>query len=240
MTSRAKRLAAALAGAVGLRVQRRRRRAELESRWGYQRRLVDFGIRKGERVLDVGCGNDPFPLATHLVDLRREGSADRHEPLRRHAQPLAVADVSRLPFCDRAFGFAYCSHVLEHVDDPIAACRELMRVASGGYIETPAAMKDALFAWAEGMHRWHVSAVAGRLLFVEYDARQLQGVRTASWREDVLGPWSTPMASLFDENQDLFNVMFRWRGAFAVHVFRLDGSVASHEPASSGTMDGRA
>jgi hypothetical protein len=35
----------------------------------YQARLFDFGISPSDKVLDVGSGNIPFPLATHLADL---------------------------------------------------------------------------------------------------------------------------------------------------------------------------
>src|SRR5438093_6804661 len=38
----------------------------------YQARLFDFGIRPSDKVLDIGSGNIPFPLATHLADLSPE------------------------------------------------------------------------------------------------------------------------------------------------------------------------
>jgi len=37
-----------------------------------------------------------------------------------------------MPFPDKSFDFVYCAHVLEHVDDPIRACREIMRVGKRG------------------------------------------------------------------------------------------------------------
>lgn len=52
-------------------------------------------------------------------------------------KPLYKCSVEQMPFKDKEFDFVYCSHVLEHVVDPIRACRELMRVARRGYIETP-------------------------------------------------------------------------------------------------------
>ena len=32
----------------------------------YQSRFLDFGIRPSDKVLDIGSGHLPFPLATHL------------------------------------------------------------------------------------------------------------------------------------------------------------------------------
>jgi hypothetical protein len=39
-----------------------------KSRFLYQSRAFDFGIQPGWKVLDIGSGNDPFPLATHLAE----------------------------------------------------------------------------------------------------------------------------------------------------------------------------
>ena len=53
-----------------------------------------------------------------------------------------------LPFRDTTFDFVYCSQVLECVKNPLAACREIMRVGKRGYIETPTLGKDTLFTWS--------------------------------------------------------------------------------------------
>jgi hypothetical protein len=42
------------------------------------------------------------------------------------------ADITRLPFADESFDLAVCSHVLEHVEDDVAAMRELRRVLRPG------------------------------------------------------------------------------------------------------------
>ena len=41
-----------------------------------------------------------------------------------------VASIQQLPFRSGAFDVVYCSHVLEHVDDDIAAMRELRAMTS--------------------------------------------------------------------------------------------------------------
>lgn len=35
----------------------------------YQSRCFNFGIKPGDKVLDIGSGHIPFPLATHLADI---------------------------------------------------------------------------------------------------------------------------------------------------------------------------
>jgi len=213
------------------RLRPRTPRPEERSRFVYQQRFIDFAIPPGARVLDIGSGGDPFPLATVLVDRFPGRTHHRYRPLVRGGRMFVEADVCRLPFPDRAFDFVYCAHVLEHVADPIGACREIMRVGRRGYIETPALARDVLCAWGvPDMHKWHVVQIAHRLCFFELSPRQSAGIGSPVWRELLYGRWHHPMQDVYWANVDLFHVMFLWQDRFAVHVFRLDGSVSVHDP----------
>lgn len=200
-------------------------------RYEYQKALFDFDIQPGDRVLDVGCGTDYFPLATDLLDLYLGATVHRHDTITKFPLPMVLADIHRIPFKDQSFDFVYCSHVLEHVDDPILACAELMRIGKRGYIETPTLGKDGLFGWAKGMHKWHLVLIGNRLCFFEYSERQLEGIRSHVFRDLVLGPHVHPLQPAFFDNQDFFNVMFPWQGRFAVHVYYLNGNARTLETA---------
>src|SRR4051794_30759330 len=78
---------------------------EGNSRFGYQKRYIDFDIKPGERVLDVGNGGDPFPYATVLVDRFLELNRTRHEELVTNKKPFALADVHDLPFGHKTFDY---------------------------------------------------------------------------------------------------------------------------------------
>jgi SAM-dependent methyltransferase len=195
------------------------------SRYASQLSAADLGVQPGSIVLDVGGGHYPFPHATILSELHMGPTHHRTEPLVRDGRPFVVLDVAHLPFCTQSLDFVYCSHVLEHVPDPGRACTELQRVGREGYIETPTFGKDVLFAWAEGMHRWHVVAIGDRLVFFEYTARQAQGIRSTAWWDTIFGDTYHPLQEVFHANQDLFNVAFRWRGRFAWTVYHLNGRV---------------
>ena len=194
---------------------------------GREHRHFDFDIPPSARVLDIGSGGCPFPRANFLVDRYRNPTPHRAGEVVRAGRPLTVADVQALPFDDKSFDFVCCCHMLEHVEDPIRATAELMRVAGRGYIETPTFMKDGLFCWAGPVHKWHVVGIADALCFFEYSPRQLEGIRSAAWHDIVFSRWHHPIQEAFVRNQDLFNVVFPWRDRFSVYVFRLDGSVQS-------------
>jgi ubiquinone/menaquinone biosynthesis C-methylase UbiE len=110
-----------------------------------QRTLIDrfhhviaarVGALAPATFLDAGCG-EGF-VSRHLLDhspgLRIVGFdwnrdsvclACRTNP----SESYLVADITRLPFADGAFDVAGCFEVLEHLPDPRAALRELLRVS---------------------------------------------------------------------------------------------------------------
>jgi SAM-dependent methyltransferase len=195
------------------------------SRFSYQKQYIEFDIKPGERVLDVGNGGDPFPYATVLVDRFLELNPTRHEPLVTKNKPFTLADIHHLPFRDKSFDYIYCVHVLEVIENPLKACQELIRVGKRGFIETPTAGKDMLFAWARGEQKWHLVAIGRTLCFFEYSDRQLDGIRSHAWRDLVFSSRRNPIQEAFQSNQDIFNVMFTWQDSFAVCVFWQDGTI---------------
>lgn len=102
------------------------------------RASVQYSVRKpllewldaqpvaGLRVLDVGCGDDPYGGlllgAAEVVgfDIPGNPHADLH------------GSVEAIPVEDSAFDVVLCIQVLEHVPDPAAAVRELRRVVRPG------------------------------------------------------------------------------------------------------------
>ena len=106
-------------------------------------------------------------MATILVDAHVEPTVHRRAHLVTDNKPLVIADIHYLPFKDKSMDFVYCSHILEHVDDPEKSCREVCRVGRRGYIETANFMKDVLFSWAEGMHKWYTVAINDELHFFD-------------------------------------------------------------------------
>jgi SAM-dependent methyltransferase len=196
-------------------------------RFQYQERHVTFDIGPTDRVLDIGSGGDPFPFATFLVDRYVETTEHRYGSIVHDGKPLVSADIHALPFPDKSFDFVYCAHILEHVDDPIKACAEIMRIGRRGYLETPTISEDILFAWARGRHKWHVVGINRALCFFEYSERQLSGIGSTAWEDVIMDKRFHPLQQAYFENRDIFDVMFPWKESFTVYVFHLDGHVES-------------
>ncbi|MGE5532368.1 MAG: methyltransferase domain-containing protein, partial [Bacteroidota bacterium] len=130
--------------------------------------------QSNETVLDVGSGNAPNWRANFLCDKFAADATERlGSALPPHAgRPFVVGDALRLPFRDHAFDFVVCSHVLEHVEDPLRMLGELSRVARRGYLETPSRVWEKLHSWP--YHRWLVSQEAGRLVLEPKSAPVLE------------------------------------------------------------------
>lgn len=199
-----------------------------QGRFTYQQRFNRFEITPGSVVLDIGSGHYPFPHATILSDLYIGETQHRNDEFIRDHRPVIVFDVHHIPLKDKSVDFVYCSHVLEHVDDPKQACAEIMRVGKRGYIETPTFGKDMLFSWAaQTGHKWHLVAINNTLIFFEYTDRQAKGIQAKTWCDLISDPNYHPIQDAFHNNQDIFNVMFNWTGSFECVVYRLDQPLGS-------------
>ena len=127
-----------------------------------------------KRLLEIGPGHNPFVGVTHLLE---RYISDGHERcgnalLVPTSARLIVGEATVLPFAKRTFDFVYAAHVLEHVVDPVQACREIMRVGAAGYIETPSPFLEQGLAIGDESspehwyHRWFVFSLGGdRLVF---------------------------------------------------------------------------
>lgn len=124
-----------------------------------------FGLSAEDRVLEVGGAGNPFLRANVVCDLTFGACAQRNGApgvLRRDVQ-YVEAPAEKLPFADGAFDFVYCTQVLEHVLDPVAAARELSRVARRGFVEVPSRAGEMING--NPTHRWVVDREGDTLVF---------------------------------------------------------------------------
>jgi SAM-dependent methyltransferase len=90
----------------------------------------DAYLRPGVRILDVGCGAQPYyPL---FADIARSYDGNDVEP---GPGVKYVSPVEALPVPDETYDVVLCTQVLEHVRHPDRALREMTRVlVPGGHL----------------------------------------------------------------------------------------------------------
>lgn len=81
------------------------------------------------QLLEVGCGNGFF--TTYLKDIWKVTALDRsHKMLTLNPYKNAVqGEVERLPFRDESCDIVFSTNLLHHIEDPLAATREMVRVS---------------------------------------------------------------------------------------------------------------
>jgi ubiquinone/menaquinone biosynthesis C-methylase UbiE len=101
-------------------------------------------LTPGMSLLDCGCGPGAITVGiAKAAALGRVVGIDMHEPRLEQARALAaersadnvsfqVASVYELPFEDNTFDAAFENSMLEHVNDPVIAAREIHRVLKPG------------------------------------------------------------------------------------------------------------
>lgn len=198
-------------------------------RYGYQRKHINFNIKKEDNVLDIGSGGDPFPLATHIADFFPQETTHRAEKLVKDSRPFYKCDVQKMPFGKKEFDFVYCAHVLEHVDDPAKACEEIMRVGKRGYIETPTKTSDIMFNFLKmkDHHRWFIVLIGNSLIFFEYNEKERKDTGVNDFYTFFHSEYKNPFQELMKNNRRLFDNMFLWEDKFFYYVFNKHGNLIS-------------
>jgi SAM-dependent methyltransferase len=116
-------------------------------------------LRPGQDLLDVGCG--PGTLTLDLAALVAPGRVTAVEPTsdaldlaraeagRRGVDGVGfvVADVHALDLPSASYDVVHAHQVLQHVADPVAALREMRRVARPGGLVAVRDSDYAAFAW---------------------------------------------------------------------------------------------
>lgn len=175
--------------------------------------------RRDHQILDIGGWFAPCKQATHMVDIMPfdtmnvKGAYGYGEMRVKRENYLQVdlGAIERLPFADKQFDFVVCRHTLEDIKDPIRICREMMRVAKAGYIETPHRVYESTKGverhWWCGHyhHRWFVEVDRNKIIF-QFKPHNLHSNPSFNWR---CLPWQKV-------REEYKNTSLLWEGSFDV------------------------
>jgi len=169
-------------------------------------------VRRHDLVIDVGSGDNPNIRADVLCDLYPQSNRERSgkQEIWLDERPFIVCDIQKLPFQNKVFDYVICSHLLEHVEDPEQAAKELTRIGKRGRVETPGDLFETLYGWP--FHRWKVSRGGdGRVIFERKDPLK-QGLLPEVIRK------SREFEKLVARFSHEFLVRFEWQDSFFVEV----------------------
>lgn len=191
----------------------------------YERR-IHVPVGEEGLVLDVGSGDKPSWRADVLLDrypddaFAGQRSGTGHTRIDR---PLFDADAADMPFADGVFDYAICSHLLEHVTDPVGVVRELTRVARAGYIEVPEASAAKIIDFPS--HLWWCrldeSTSPPTLVMTAKQADAFDDEIAAYLERSGL---ATPIKRLIDSRHHHNIIGLHWTG---VQPIRVEGA---HDP----------
>jgi SAM-dependent methyltransferase len=103
----------------------------------FGRELTFAGLTSESMVLDVGTGTGANLRMLHDLAVQRVTGLDRDETSIQFCRSkglgnVGFGDICAMPFADRRFDFVVATDVIEHVDNDVAALREIARVLNDG------------------------------------------------------------------------------------------------------------
>jgi SAM-dependent methyltransferase len=185
-------------------------------------------IGSSERVLDVGGGHNPHPRANVVVDKYKDTNYHRNDDIKvLNQQQFIVADGERLPFADREFGYVFCCHVLEHVEDPVKFLSEIFRVGKRGYIETPSLIGEYLAP--KESHKWIIHEHNNCLYLVE---KKKLGFKTGYYLGELFQKYLPKNSIGFKITErthpNLLTVRIEWENDFKYEVEPQDPRIRKY------------
>lgn len=169
----------------------------------YKRKIQPgFRINRKELVVDIGSGDKPFWRAdvffdnTMLSDNQRITGTGAVTSL----GLFVNGTLPHTPFQDKAFDFSFCAHLLEHVEDPDMAIKELMRISKRGYIETPNGVLELMDPFRS--HLWFIFLNGNKLIFVRKSKKMHETLKANGKRfNKVIKKISDPFIRMYWEGK---------------------------------------
>lgn len=119
-----------------------------------------ISIKQTDKVLEIGPGSTPHKRSNAFLELNYADSKDKvcqrggvEVDPKFGDKTVYFYDGADFPFKDNEFDYVICSHVIEHVPNPIDFMNEIFRVGGGrGYLEYPLITYEYMYNFDVHLH----------------------------------------------------------------------------------------
>ncbi len=188
----------------------------------------DLNILRTDRVLEIGCGNNPHPRSNVVVDKFPDSNSHRSGNLKiLKNQAFIEADGESLPFRDKEFDYVICTQVLEHTENPEKFLAEQFRVAKRGYIETPSLLGEYLFP--RESHKWILHHMNNVLYLVDKTKLDFRvGYDLGELIQIYLPTHSIGFKMMERTHPNLITIRIEWEDGFEFVVDPVDPNIRQY------------
>lgn len=188
-----------------------------------------FDPPSGGIIADLGPGNYPFPGANLYLEHPSRISDKRYKKEILDGRQVIFADIQKgIPeIQDKYIDFLWAAHIMEHLDDPITAAKEMCRIAKKGVVVVPSPYKDTLFFWEEWEHKWDIYKRGQKLIFVKRDIQQINNIQDPTMQSYLFNVLRGKIANTsgekyarqwFKSNERFLDIVLEWEGSFEIEV----------------------
>jgi len=170
----------------------------------FYKRKIEPGIKipRDAKVIDLGSGDKPFWRGDIFLDKLAHESQDIHRITKqgviKNVGSFIDADITNIPIKNKYFDFSFCSHVLEHLEEPQKALNEIQRISKAGYIEVPDGIVETIEP--RRSHFWFIFLNNNKLVFI----------RKSKTMQEILYPHGRKHIYLFKKMKEPF-IRLYWK-----------------------------
>ncbi len=175
----------------------------------WDRKIVPgFKIKKNDLVLDIGSGDKPFWRGNVFLDNLELKNLHRHTDTQtiKDLGLFVNGDITKTKFKNKAFDFSFCTHLLEHVDRPDLAIKEITRISKKGYIEVPNGIIEFISPFHS--HIWFILFDGKKLTFVRKGKKLHESLlRNAVNYQNIIPNLKNPFIRLYWKNKIEYEII---------------------------------
>ena len=179
-----------------------------------------FNIKKGERLLELGCGRGDFTKAFFDLGIKAEGldlEKSSDDMLKNIPVSYINLDTERYPYEDGMFDVVYSKSVIEHLKNPEHFIKETMRILKKGgktIILTPDWHTQMFIFYDDQTHVRPYTTVGLRDLLRIFDFKNVQSEQfntlAITWKYPAIKIFSKLLQLLGPVKKLYKNRFIRW------------------------------